>query len=161
MENLTELVVGLNPTHPTFSHKNPEIHSLSKHITATRHKRPGELQSLSHPEGVFVEITMDFVTDLPTLTRDDSAALSSGILKEYLDERLGKDWKYQLTSPAELRFIFVPKKDGTLPPTTCGRACSAATSPDNRYPCWPQQGIKPTHQLDAAIKPRGCTSLHP
>ena len=30
LENLTKPVVGSNLTHPTFSHKNPEIHNLSK-----------------------------------------------------------------------------------------------------------------------------------
>ena len=30
LENLTKLVVGSNPTHPTFCHKNPEIHYLSR-----------------------------------------------------------------------------------------------------------------------------------
>ena len=33
------------------------------------HKPHGELQSLPLPEGVFVEITMDFITDLPLYTQ--------------------------------------------------------------------------------------------
>ena len=30
LENLTKPVVGSNPTHPTFCHKTPKIHNLSK-----------------------------------------------------------------------------------------------------------------------------------
>ena len=28
LESLTKIVVGSNPTHPTFCHKNPKIHNL-------------------------------------------------------------------------------------------------------------------------------------
>ena len=37
-------------------------------IKVTWHKPHGELQSLPLPEGVFVEITIDFITDLPPYT---------------------------------------------------------------------------------------------
>ena len=37
-----------------------------------------------------------------------------GVLKEYLDNNLSKDWIHRSTSPASAPIIFVPKKDSSL-----------------------------------------------
>ena len=42
---------------------------MCQHIKVMWHKPHGELQSLPLPKGVFMEITMDFITDLPLYTQ--------------------------------------------------------------------------------------------
>ena len=42
---------------------------MYQHIKVIWHKSHGELQSLPLPKGVFMEITMDFIMDLPPYTQ--------------------------------------------------------------------------------------------
>ena len=42
---------------------------ICQRIKVIWHKPHGELQSFSLPKGVFVEITIDFITDLPLYTQ--------------------------------------------------------------------------------------------
>ena len=42
--------------------------NMCQHIKVMWHKPHGELQSLPLPESVFMEITIDFITDLPLYT---------------------------------------------------------------------------------------------
>ena len=42
---------------------------ICQHIKVMQHKPHGELQSFPLLEGVFVEITMDFIMDLPLYTQ--------------------------------------------------------------------------------------------
>ena len=42
--------------------------NMCQHIKVMWHKPHGELQSLPLPKGIFVEITIDFIMELPLYT---------------------------------------------------------------------------------------------